>query len=335
MESGNFSGRATVRSIAKVAGVHYSTVSRILNNPPSAKDSELALRVWRIAEEANYSPDFGAASLRTGRTKMVGVIVPRLTDVVMAGIFESIQSRASQCGYLALASFSNDNEIEQVARTYALLDRRVDGLLIGDSHLSSDLLAELEARDVNFVLFARRSASYPHVGWDDELGGYIVGKHFVELGHTNIGVVAGPAFASTSIDRVNGFVRALKESGIDLPSSHIVESSFYAEGGRIGAEKLLQSIRPSAIFAVNDYSAIGVMGALRDAGLLVGRDVAVAGYNDIDVSRDLTIPLTSVKVPKEELGEIAMDMLLQKIQRIPTISRRLAPSLVVRASSGA
>lgn len=326
--------RVTVRTIAEAAGVHYTTVSRVLAQQPSPNESATATLVRKIAAEQGYSRDIWAASLRSRQTRMVGVIVPHLTDVLMSEIYEAIRRRASELGYLAVGTASQDEHTEQGNQIRGLLNRRVDGLLIGDAHLDGGkMLAELKS-DFLFVLFVRRFSDWPHIGWDDESGGYQIGRHFIEQGHSRFAVITGPAHASTSVDRVTGFRKAIEEAGMDQSAVREIGSSFSADGGRAGAEQLMEEgDHPTAVFAVNDYSAIGAMGCFRARGLEIGKDIAVAGYNDISISADLVVPLTSVRVPTEELGSTAFDMLLQRLEGHSARSRLLTPTLVVRESS--
>jgi LacI family transcriptional regulator len=163
----------------------------------------------------------------------------------------------------------------------------------------------------------------------------LVANHFLGLGHSRIAVIAGPPHASTSVDRVRGFLETLRKAGVEVPPSMVVPSAFDVHGGRSSAAQLLKgSPRPTAIFAVNDYAAIGVMGMVRATGLRVGVDVAVVGYNNISIDGDLLVPLTSISVPIDEMGRIAVEMLLSRIAgQVPDDSRRLTPALIVRESS--
>lgn len=326
--------RVTVRTIAEAAGVHYTTVSRVLAQPSSPKESPTARLVRSIAIEHGYSRNVWAASLRSGRTQMIGVVAPHLTDVLMAEIYEAIQRRAAELGYLAVGSASHDEEDKQGRQIRDLVARRVDGLLIGDAHLDGGQMLDVLDQDFPFVLFVRRFSDWPHIGWDDEHGGYLVGRHFVAEGHKRFGVIAGPPHASPSVDRVQGFRRAIEEAGFSPSSVLHVGSSFDVAGGRAGAEQILEAkYLPTAVFAMNDYSAIGAMGAFRSRGLEVGRDIAVSGYNNASIAAELTIPLTSVSVPTEELGAGSLDMLIARLGGASVRSRLFTPSLIARESS--
>ncbi len=326
--------RPTMRSIAEMAKVNVSTVSRVLRQRPAETDSEAAQHIRRLAEELGYRPDAWAASLRSRRTNALGVVVTRLTDVVMASVYESIEEYAQARGYLAIGGSSRDDPEEQRRRIEHYLDRRVDGLLIGDAHLHAPFLDELSAREVPFILFNRSSGDHPSVTWDDELGGAIVARHFMDLGHEHIAIVNGPPHASSGTVRARGFVDALAKEGIVLPPEMIINAGFDAAAGRRAAKELLaMRPHPTAIFAVNDYSAIGVMGVIRDAGLEVGKDIAVVGYNDITIANDLVVPLSSVQVPIDVMGRTAVEMIVARMNGEPVGSRRLTPYLVVRDSS--
>lgn len=326
--------RPTMREIADLAGVNVSTVSRVLRQRPSSSDSDAARQIRRLADEHGYRPDVWAASLRSRRTNALGVVVTRLTDVVMASVYESIEEHAQARGYLAIGGSSRDNPEEQRRRIEHYLDRRVDGLLIGDAHLHAPFLDELNAREVPFILFNRSSGEHPSVTWDDEVGGAIVARHFLDLGHEHIAIVNGPPHASSGTVRAKGFLDELAKEGVVLPKDMVINAGFDAAAGRRAAKELLaRAVRPTAIFAVNDYSAIGVMGVIREAALEVGKDIAVVGYNDISIADDLVVPLSSVRVPIDVMGRTAIEMILARMNGEPVPSRRLTPFLVVRDSS--
>jgi LacI family transcriptional regulator len=326
----------TLRTIADAAGVHVSTVSRALRRAaaPGGQVSAADARIMALAKELRYMPNPNAASLTTNRSTALGVLVPHLTDIVLSLVYDAIEGAANSAGYETFVANTHDEPAEQVRRFELLLGRRVDGLILGDAHLDGTNLAELERRKVRFVLVSRRSPGYLSVCGDDYRGGRQIGEHLAGLGHTEVGIVAGPPWASTSVDRVAGCVHALAEAGITVPPSNIVELGFDAKHGHEGAEQLLALRRPpTAIFAVNDFSAIGAIGALRERGLRPGRDVAVAGYNDISVAGELMVPLTTVRSPVQEMGVRAVQTLLAVLHGLPTSSTTLATELVVREST--
>lgn len=316
--------------------MHVSTVSRALRRAatPGAEISAADERIVALAKQLHYTPNPNAASLTTNRSTALGVLVPYLTDIVLSTVYDAIEGEANRAGYETFVANTHDQPAEQGRRFELLLGRRVDGLILGDAHLDGSNLAELARRKVRFVLVSRRSPGYLSVCGDDYRGGYQVGAHLAELGHTEIGIIAGPPWASTSVDRVAGCVDALAAAGVRVDPANIVELGFDARQGHLGATDLLTRSRPpTAIFAVNDFSAIGAMGALRELGRRPGRDVAVAGYNDIPVTAELMIPLTTVRSPLDEMGVRAVQTLLAVLHGLPTSPTVLPTELVVREST--
>jgi LacI family transcriptional regulator len=323
-----------MRDVAERAGVHLSTVSRILNQPPHASASATARRVRAVARELGYQHDPVAASLRSGRTQTIGVVMPRLSDTVVATIYESIEETAAASGYHTLLVGTRDVSRSQERQAELLLSRRVDGLLLGACHLDDQLPQRLDARDAAYVIVVRRSRAHASVTIDDELGGYLATRHLIEQGHARVAMVSGPSTISTAYDRVQGYRRALQEAGIATAPDLVVETGCDVEAGRRAAEAwLAMEEKPTAAFAVTDYAALGVMGRYRDAGLQVGRDLALVGYHDIAVSSELPVPLSSVRTPLEELGRLATEQLLGRLGGEVVTTATLTPSLQVRASS--
>nr|WP_208407728.1 LacI family DNA-binding transcriptional regulator [Amycolatopsis granulosa] len=326
-----------MRTIARSAGVDVSTVSRVLNGSPedaaraASRETAEAIREW--AARLDYRPNPHATSLRTQRSNLVGVLVPRLSDVVLATIYEGIEDAAAGHGLATFVMNSHDRPAEQRARTELALSRRVDGLVLGDAHHDGVLTGELAERAVPFVLVSRHAGEHPAVTCDDYRGGRLVAEHFLALGHRRAAVIAGEPFASTGIDRTAGFADRYREEGLDVTSVH---SGFDTASGHRAAERLLAADpRPTALFAVNDFAAIGALGAVRDAGLRPGADVAVAGFNDIPLAAELPVPLTSVRSPMHEMGRRALELLVTVLNGGHAQSQRLEPELRVRASTAA
>lgn len=329
----------TLKDLANELGLHPSTVSRVLHSGTEsargAASPGTAERVRQLARTRGYSPDPQATSLRTRRTRLLGVIVPRLSDLVLATMYEGIEEAAAEANYSTFVMNSHDDQDTQRRKTEIMLARRVDGLIIGDAHLDSTLLAELSNRAVPFVLVNRRVAGFPSATCDDLLGGELVADHLWERGHRIVAVIGGEPYASTAVDRVSGFARRWRDLGGHLPESAVVWSRFDTIGGRDAAEEILRDStrRPTALFAVNDFAAIGAMGALRAHRLRVGNDMAVVGFNDTSLAAQLPVSLSSVRSPMLEIGRSAVRMLLQVLDGKQVTSLRLAPTLCVRESS--
>ena len=329
----------TLKDLANELGIHPSTVSRILHSGSEvargAASVATAERVRELARKRGYSPNPQAAGLRTRRTRLAGVIVPRLSDLVLAIMYEGIEEAAAELGYSTFVMNSRDDPEEQRRKADTMLARRVDGLIIGDAHLDGGQLRELTARKVPFVLVNRRVAGYPSATCDDLLGGQLAADHLWGSGHRNVAVIAGEPYASTAVDRTTGFVDRWHSLGGKISEEAVVWSRFDTAGGRKAAETILAGRRPypTAVFAVNDFAAIGAMGALRSHGLTVGRDVAVVGFNDTSVASELPIPLSSVRSPMLDIGRTAMHLLKRVLDGGQVEPVLLTPTLCVRESS--
>jgi LacI family transcriptional regulator len=333
-------GRPTLATVAALAGVHTSTASRALSaslaHGVRVGSAATVERIRTIADEVGFAPNVYAAGLRTQRTSLAGVLVPRLTDLVLATIYEGIDEEARRSGYQTFVTNTRDEPDERRAKLDMLLARRVDGIVLGDARFTDDPLIEtLGERNVPFVLVSRRSAGHPSVTCDDYAGGRLAAEHLLELGHRQVAVVAGEPYASTGVDRLEGFADVYREAGHPLDPRLVVPSSFDVAGGRKACDEILdvRDVDPTGIFAVNDFAAIGALGSLRAAGKTPGRDIAVIGYNDVSLASELPLPLSSVRSPLHDMGMAAMGLLLQGIGGGEMSSLQLAPSLSAREST--
>jgi LacI family transcriptional regulator len=327
-----------MREVARKVGVNKSTVSRVLSGKsPMGASPETAEAIRDAARELGYFVDPWAASLRTQRTQTIGVLLPRLTDSVLAMIFEAIDEVATQAGYQVLVASTGDDVEEQRRRVQLLEGRRVDGMVITTARVDDEkYLDELRDRGVRFVLANRAVGRHLVARGDDRGGGMQATRHLLAAGHRRIGIIAGATYARTSADRTQGYRDALAESDIDLDPRLVVESGPHVDEGVRGARELLAvDPPPTAIFAVNDQIAVGAMAAIKDAGLQVGSEVAVVGYNDTPLSSRLPIPLSSVHHPVDAIGRLAMQSLLALLDGQQPDSVTLPVHLTVRASSEA
>ncbi|WP_052336380.1 LacI family DNA-binding transcriptional regulator [Nocardioides alkalitolerans] len=333
-------GRPTLATVAALAGVHPSTASRALSASVPAGvrvgSTGTVARIRAVAQEVGFARNLQAAGLRTQRTSLAGVLVPRLTDLVLATIYEGIDEQGRRHGYQTFVTNTNDDEAERAAKLEMLLARQVDGIVLGDARVDHDeVIDRLEARKVPFVLVSRRSQHHPSVTCDDRAGGRLAAQHLLDLGHRRVAVVAGEPFASTAVDRLQGFSDVFREAGHPLDPDLVVPSRFDVEGGRRACQQILRTPgdAPTGIFAVNDFAAIGTLGTLRAAGVAVGQDMAVIGYNDIPLASDLPLPLSSVRSPLHEMGRTAMEVLVAGIGGAEMSSTTLEPTLSAREST--
>lgn len=328
--------RVTLHDVAAAAGVSKSTVSRILDERLPRSESETARKVRRVAAELGYMRDVAAASLRRGQTHTIGVIVPRLTDTVMAMLYESLARACTRTGRFAIVATTDDEPRADRAAAQTLLQRGVDGLVLSTARAGDDFVQELAGWGVPYVLALRSDGrSLASVG-DDRLGGYLATRHLIDLGHRRIGIIAGPPYASSSRGRVEGYRRALEEAGIAFAPELMRESTFSIDSGSTAAEVLMSARHPpTALFAVNDNTAIGALSALARAGLSVPGDVSLVGYNDIPVVSRLPTPLTTVRVPFDQIAAAALDLLIQGPESPADRIRVATPTLIPRRSTTA
>lgn len=326
--------RVTLYDVAAAAGVSKSTVSRILDERLPRSDNETAKRVRKIAEKLGYVRDVSASSLRRGNTMTVGVIVPRLTDTVMAMLYESLAKACSRSGRFAIVATTDDKPNADRQAAESLLRRGVDGLILSTAREDDDFPDELSRRGIPYVLALRTDGhSLSSIG-DDRLGGYLATRHLLDLGHRMIGVIAGPSYASSSRGRVEGYKQALGEAGIVVNQAYIIPSTFGINSGTEAVERLMRlDPRPTAVFAVNDNTAIGALSGLARLSLSVPGDVSLVGYNDIPILSHLPTPLTTLRVPFDQIASEALDLLGRENVVQEERIRVSAPTLIPRKST--
>ncbi|MDQ1124585.1 LacI family DNA-binding transcriptional regulator [Microbacterium trichothecenolyticum] len=322
----------TLKDVASASGVSISTVSRVLDDRTPRSRSATAQRVRAIADELGYRRNVSASSLRRGATATIGVLVPRLTDAVMALMFEAVERAAHRQGYFAVVATCGDDADDETRATETLLDRRVDGLVLATARLDDALPASLRDRGIPHVLALRTDGVSPSSLGDDETGGYLAVRHLLDLGHTDIGIVTGPRFTSSGRDRRAGAERALREAGIALPDGRVLAAGYGIDHGIEAAGRLLDGDGgPTAVFAANDNLAMGVASVAHARGRQIGRDLSIVGYNDIPLVSRLPVPFTSVRTHFDRIAEVALDLLLDT----GTAARieRTMPTLIPRSST--
>lgn len=328
----NRAGRVTLHDVAAAAGVSKSTVSRVLDERLPRADNPTADRVRQAVIELGYVRDVAAASLRRGKSLTIGVIVPRLTDTVMAMLYEALASAAARRGQSAVVAVSNDSPQSVRTAAESLINRGVDGLILATARSDDDFPGELRVRGVPFVLALRADGASAAAVGDDQLGGYLATRHLIDLGHRRIGLIAGPQYASNARGRVEGYRQAMAEAGLPVQPGWIVPSGFGIDDGARAAMSLLAlSERPTAVFAVNDNTAIGAISAILRADLTIPGDISLVGYNDIPLVSHLPTPLTSVRVPFDQIAAAALDLLLSGAT---SEQRVITPTLIPRKSTG-
>lgn len=329
--------RVTIDDVARLAEVHKATVSRALNERTRDQvNRDTVERVRLAAQRLGYAPDLMARSLRTRTSMSVGVIIPDLTNPFFPPIVRGIESHLAPRGYSALLANTDSSELVERAVIAALLDRRVDGLIIASGHMGDAALADAHRAGIPAVLVNRAAGGvpYPLITGADVEGVTEAVEHLASLGHRALLHIAGPADISTSTTRSDAFVEACERSGI---ASAVVEADGLSiEGGLRAMEEWLdREPAPTGVLASNDLIALGVLRSLRRRGLRCPEDVSLVGYNDMPFAEEFSPSLTTVHVPTHDLGATAARMLLTAIssgqQQAETV--RLPVRLVVRGST--
>lgn len=291
-----------LKDVAQALGLSISTVSAVLRNRADFNEATRK-RVLKKVKELNYRPNWMARSLATQTSHVIGVVVPNLSRSFYPTVLEGIDQVAHSAGYHLVISNTGDVPEREDKEISTLVDRQVDGLIIASAHPPGKNAERkiLRASDVPFVLIDRIFPDAPFVGPDDERIGFMATQHLVEQGYRAIAHL-GRRVVATGVGRYEGYVRALRESGMRVRRNFILEV-FGEAGGYEGAQQLLQMRpRPDAIFAASDPAAIGAMRAIHKSGLRMPQDIGVIGVGSIRYGEDLRVPLSTVDADSSQMG---------------------------------
>jgi LacI family transcriptional regulator len=338
-QNGRLEGRATIRDIARLAGVSVATVSRVLNNRPDVAP-ETRDAVLRHVRAHNFTSHRNARALSLGRTGFLGFTMPFIRAdyfaAILAGAVEAAYEHDVRVALCATLS-QHDREVSLLER---LMDGTTDGAIVLLPEESSDELEALRARNYPFVVADPRlplEPGIPAVSAAHWAGAKAATEHLLSLGHRRIAHICGPRGWTATEERLEGFHAALSTAGV-LPSPElVVEADFETPTGYVAARALLElDDPPTAIFAANDNMAFGALQAARERGVSVPADLSIIGFDDTDLASIVTPPLTTVRQPLAELGRTAVSLLMRVVegQRVQGLRSELATQLVVRDSTG-
>ena len=335
---------ATIREIAKQAGVSVATVSNILNGKPGASP-ETIRRVQAIVDQLAYIPNMHAKNLKYHTTRILGIITEDLTVFNTPGIVDGIHACLEDNQYDSIlhnlrihrkygSTFKENPEYRALLEHNILLMRakQVDGIVyVG---CQPRLLHALpEANDLPFVAtYCYTQSNIPYVMFDDENAGYLATKHFIEHGHTRIGLVGGSLDSSSTQQRMRGYQRALFEANIPFDPGWFVEGDWLEDSGYQACSRLYDTgLR--AFFCMNDLMADGIYRIAREKGLQVGKDLSVVGFDNRECAPAHEPPLTSIDIPLYQMGYTAASTMLNVLAKNTVAPSQYIPcELVVRQS---
>jgi LacI family transcriptional regulator len=333
-------GRATLRDVARIAGVHPGTVSRALNPATEALvRDETVVRVRRVAEELGYTPNPLARGLKTNRSFTVGVIVPDIQNPLFPPIIRGIDDRLGEAGYTPLIANTDNDPARERVDFEAMRARAVDGFVTATARLDHELLDEVAALGVPLVLVNRglEDGGLPSATADDRAGVRLAVEHLVALGHRRIAHLAGPQDVSTGRRRHAGYREAMEAAGLDPSPVRAGRAFTEPEGARLCEELLGEDADVTAIVAGNDLMALGCYDVFAARGIECPRELSVVGFNDMPFAARFAPPLTTVRIPHYEIGVAAAQLLLDILNGGPDDATEvvLPPELVVRGSTAA
>jgi LacI family transcriptional regulator len=332
----------TLKDVAKAAGVHVSTASRALDPSKSWRISpETIERVNLAAERLGYTPDMIAKGLKRGTTMMVGVVVPDLNNPFMGPMIRGISEQVEQRGLVTVVTETREDH-DRLERTLnSMLARRVDAIVVAAAR-NTDLylLADFARKIPVFMLAVRNitASGLPHITQDDRHGGELAGEHLAELGHKVVAQLRGPNDIELFEDRNEGFRRAAATAGlVEVTVSESAREVTVGEGRRLMELTLDQnrSNPPTAVFGHADVMAIGAIEALEAHQLRCPEDISVIGYDDAPLVSHVNPPLSTIRLPGDELGRLAGAAVIDLMDDPSgSYAESIPAELIVRASTG-
>jgi DNA-binding LacI/PurR family transcriptional regulator len=331
--------QATIKDIARKLRISVSTVSRALRNLHDVNpDTKKA--VQELAKQLNYEPNYIAQSLINRKTRIIGVIVPIIASPVFGRILTGMNDAARQHNYQLMICQSNENAELECSLIKQLASFKIDGLLISVSGQTEcdDSFDVLKRKGVPIVFFDRvlPSTDFPKVVVDEFQSAFTAVEHLIKCGHRKIAHLAGPSHLSISKDRMNGYLSALTKHNIPIDKNLIITCQNFEEDAPKGIKKLFaHKPYPDGVFAINDASAVTVIKYLNGKKIRIPEEVAVIGFNNDPISEIIEPSLTTVYLPCYEMGQIAVDQLIKRINdlSLPPETIILNSKLLKRNSS--
>ena len=331
----------TIRDVAKHAGVAPITVSRVINDSGYVSHATRT-RVEEAIETLGYVPNMLGPSLRFKQTMTLALVLTDITNPFWTTVARGVEDVAQENGYSIILCNTDESKSKQDQYLNMLLRRRIDGIILVPTNSTSAPVYAIQQQDIPVVLLDRQlpdpDLHVDSVRADSESGAYLLTEHLLSLGHRQITMLAGPGTVSTAVDRVSGYRRALVDAGLEDASPRIYWGKFTIESGRdMARQALADTPKPTALFASNNFVAVGAIQTLREEGLSVPDDMALVTVDDIPPAFTFDPFLTVATQPALEMGRQAAELLLGRVTgELETECQHivLPTQMIIRASSG-
>ncbi|GMQ58524.1 LacI family DNA-binding transcriptional regulator [Vallitalea sediminicola] len=326
-----------IKDVAKKAGVSVTTVSRVLNDGKYVSD-DLKEKVKKVIEELDYSPSYIARSLVLKRTNLLAVIVPNITSSINSIILSKIEETASKNNYNIIVCNMAENLDKQYKYLNIFKEMRVDGIIITNEKINDETRNFLEGIDIPIVFASAKPSNQKHIAIvvNNYQASYEATEYLTSLGHKRIAFIGGDRRDITSgQERYNGYKKALIDNKIPIVEEYIQFGNYSLKDGYFLMEKFMKcDSLPTAVFAASDDMAVGAINCIKDNGLKVPDDISVVGFDGTAVVDIVRPKLTSMEQPIKEMGTMAVEMLMQKINKQQTLVNEIIVNhkLVIRDS---
>lgn len=329
----------TIYDIAKAADVSITTISKILNNKDQDISEKTREKVLNIMNEMNYKPNAVARSLVTKKTNVIGLLIPDISNPYFSEMARGVEDGVNRFGFNVVFCNTDENQEKELEYLQILQEKGMDGIIfvpIAESYY--DFIKDIKSKSQKpFVVLDRvyenADKKVGQVVFNNVMGGYLATKYLIDKGHRRIGCVTGSRYNKSSIDRLNGYKKALQEADINFDPSVIFEGDYRYNSG-VASGRFFEKSDVTAIFIENDIMASGVYRTFNECGIKIPDDISIVGYDDINLSLILNPPLTTILQPKLEMGEKAGEMLARMIQGEKTdLFIEYEPNLIERGST--
>lgn len=327
-----------MKDVARLAGVSTSTVSHVINNDRFVSDA-IREKVESAIKSLNYAPSAIARSLKIKQTRTIGMLITASTNPFYSELVRGVERSCFERGYSLVLCNTEGDEQRMNRNLETLMQKRVDGLLLlcTETHQpSKEIIARYPSIPTVMMDWSPFDGGSDLIQDNSLLGGAMATQYLIDKGHTHIACITGPLDKTPARLRLEGYRDAMARAGLEIHEGNEIIGDFEFGGGFEAMQKLLTlKVRPQAVFIGNDAMAVGAYQALYQAGLRVPQDMAIVGYDDIELARYMTPPLTTVHQAKDELGELAIDVLIHRIADPGQQQQRLqlTPVLMARGSA--